>query len=133
VALGVGLPVGRQARPRAHVLSVWEPTDVADLGDHDRGGDAAHAVEGLDCLLALVVRETAMELTFDHVQLILVALEQTAERRDPGRGAFEGHLRDPKDSSASSPGARGRGGRSARTAAADRPHLHLKASRGATQ
>ena len=56
-----------------------KPTDVADLGDHDRGGDAAHAVEGLDCVVALVVSETAVELVFDHVQFILVALEQTAE------------------------------------------------------
>jgi hypothetical protein len=54
VDLGVGLSVdGRQARPRAHVLSVREPTDVADLGDHDRGGDAAYAVEGLDCVSPL--------------------------------------------------------------------------------
>jgi hypothetical protein len=46
--------------------------------------------------VALVVSETAMELMFDHVQLILVALEQTAERRDPVRvGALEGHLGDP--------------------------------------
>jgi hypothetical protein len=76
----VGLLVGgRQARPRAQVPSVGEPTDIADLGDHDGGGDTAHAVEGLDRVVALVVSETALELVFDHVQLVLVALEQTAE------------------------------------------------------
>jgi hypothetical protein len=56
------------------VPSVREPGDIADLGDHDRGGDAAHAVEGLDRVVALVVNQTAVELVFDQNQLILVAL-----------------------------------------------------------
>src|SRR5919106_6866978 len=80
VDLGVGLAVaGGEARPRAQVPSVREPTDIADLGDHDRGGDATHAVKGLDRAVTLVVSQASVQLAFDHGPLALVALEQAAQ------------------------------------------------------
>ena len=48
---------------RAQLVGRWEALDLADLGDEDRTEDRAHALDGLDGVVAEVVAEPARDLT----------------------------------------------------------------------
>ena len=71
-----------ESRPRAQGLGCLEAGDVADLGDEDGGEDAAHALDGLDGVVAGVVAKDAVDVAVQEADLAVVELDEVSQHGD---------------------------------------------------